>query len=130
MQDVSCQQQDKQSLDREALHQRWINAMRRGDFEAAWRETDSAEIVRRRRNFRRAEIGDLVWDGTSWDGKRVLIRCLHGLGDTLQFIRFVPEIAKTAASVTVAMQPDLLPLFSSSLRFGRLCNGWTDQPFE
>jgi hypothetical protein len=40
----------------------------------------------------------------------VLIRCYHGLGDTIQFIRYVPMVRASAASVLVWAQPPLLPL--------------------
>ena len=53
-----------------------------------------------------------VWDGRSVDGRNVLVRCYHGLGDTIQFARFLPLLAERARHVTVEMQPDLLPLFS------------------
>ncbi|HEV2568000.1 glycosyltransferase family 9 protein [Sphingomonas sp.] len=51
-----------------------------------------------------------VWDGTPVDGRHVLVRCYHGLGDTIQFARFLPLLAARAASVTVEVQPRLLEL--------------------
>ena len=51
-----------------------------------------------------------VWDGTPPDGQDVLVRCYHGLGDTLQFARFLPALAARARSVTLECQPELLPL--------------------
>ena len=52
----------------------------------------------------------------------------HGLGDTLQFARFVPMIGKRARSVTLLVQPALLPLFAGSADFGDVRNGWTAEP--
>jgi hypothetical protein len=40
----------------------------------------------------------------------VLVRCYHGLGDTLQFARYLPCLRELARSVTVWAQPALLPL--------------------
>lgn len=51
-----------------------------------------------------------VWDGRRFDGRDVLVRCYHGLGDTLQYARFLPLLADRAASVTVEVQPRLLDL--------------------
>ncbi|NNM77553.1 hypothetical protein HJG53_11600 [Sphingomonas sp. ID1715] len=51
-----------------------------------------------------------VWDGTPVDGRDVLVRCYHGLGDTIQFARFLPLLAARAASVTLEVQPRLLEL--------------------
>jgi hypothetical protein len=42
--------------------------------------------------------------------KRVLVRCYHGLGDTIQFLRFMPALRAIARSVTVWCQTELLPL--------------------
>lgn len=52
-----------------------------------------------------------VWDGTAPDDRHVLVRCYHGLGDTLQFARFLPALAARAASVTFEVQPRLACLF-------------------
>jgi hypothetical protein len=87
----------------------WFAHMRRGDFAAAWAISDG--IVRthaRRWDIPRHE--QLIWDGTPLDGRRVLIRCYHGLGDTIQFARFIPLVERIASHVTVWVQPSLIPL--------------------
>ncbi|HEV7998164.1 MAG TPA: hypothetical protein VGP52_18120, partial [Stellaceae bacterium] len=43
----------------------------------------------------------------------MLVRCYHGFGDTLQFIRFVPQLAAIARSVIVEAQAELLSLLRS-----------------
>jgi hypothetical protein len=55
-----------------------------------------------------------VWDGRPLAGKRVLVRCYHGLGDTIQFIRFMPQLRAIAAEVTVWAQPALLPILAGA----------------
>ena len=47
------------------------------------------------------------------DGQAVLVRCYHGLGDTLQFARFLPALRARASHVTLEVQPELLPLLST-----------------
>jgi hypothetical protein len=42
-----------------------------------------------------------------------MVRCYHGLGDTIQFARFLPDVARRAASVVVWAQPALLPLLAT-----------------
>ncbi|HWO43215.1 MAG TPA: ADP-heptose--LPS heptosyltransferase, partial [Candidatus Eisenbacteria bacterium] len=61
-----------------------------------------------------------VWDGTSPAGKRVLVRCYHGLGDTLQFIRYTPRLRALAAEVVVAAQPELVGLLQTAAGIDRL----------
>jgi hypothetical protein len=44
----------------------------------------------------------------------VLVRCYHGLGDTLQFARYLPMLRAHAAEVTLWAQPALLPLLRTA----------------
>lgn len=83
--------------------------MRRGDFEAAWRISDQAVLARSR--FAAAHgFRESSWGGEPLDGKRVLIRCCYGLGDTLQFIRYVPLLRQITRSVLVQAQAPIVKL--------------------
>ena len=100
--------------------QEWMRQMRHGNWEAAWRVGDRIRKQRRSREPRDRSTGNWlprhlqwIWDGTPLEGKRVLVRCYHGLGDTIQFIRFVPLLRRSAAHVTVWAQPRLLPLLET-----------------
>lgn len=53
-----------------------------------------------------------LWDGRPLDGRDVLVRCYHGLGDTIQFARYLPVLAARARSVTLEVQPRLVPLLA------------------
>jgi hypothetical protein len=89
----------------------WMDAMRRGDFKKAWCLADQTLNARAGRpcwHWPRHE--QYVWDGAPLDGKRVLVRCYHGLGDTVQFIRFASLLKARAAEVIVWAQLSLLPL--------------------
>ena len=54
-----------------------------------------------------------VWDGRQFAGRHVLVRCYHGLGDTVQFARYLPALRRVAASLTVETQPELLALLAT-----------------
>lgn len=110
----------------------WLAAMRRGDFEAAWRQTDRIELQRREQQrsspeFQRAEH-HLVWDGSPLDGRVVLIQCWHGLGDTIQFLRYAPVVQSIAKRVIVMAQPMLLSLLQGMHGIDELRNSWTKDP--
>lgn len=95
---------------------RWKCCMMLGDFAAAWRETDGTEARRKRRGDTTRHLPvhwQRVWDGTPLTGKRVLVRCYHGLGDTIQFARYLPLLKKICSSVIVHCQPALLELVTS-----------------
>ncbi len=101
--------------------------MSRGDFEAAWRTTDHLEAVRRAQERAGTLVWQpqhLLWNGESLSGGRVLVRCNHGLGDTLQFVRFLPHLRKLARAVTLLVQPSLLELLAP---LGDVRNGWTGE---
>ena len=90
----------------------WMGHMLRGDFAAAWRLSDAA-LTRRA-----GASGDVprhlraVWDGTPLDGRAVVVRCYHGLGDTIQFVRFAAPLARVARRVVIEAQPELAPLLA------------------
>jgi hypothetical protein len=89
----------------------WIGLARAGDFERAWMLSD--RIRARTPRGGHASIPrhhQLIWDGTPPDGRRVLVRCYHGLGDTIQFARYLPRLCAIAREVIVWAQPQLLPL--------------------
>jgi hypothetical protein len=92
----------------------WVRHMRGGEFEAAWQLSD-ADLRRPRPAdaFSRPRHQQRIWDGRPVDGRRVLVRCYHGLGDTIQFARFLPPLAARADSVVVWAQPALLPLLET-----------------
>src|SRR5215204_4639980 len=84
----------------------WRQHMCRGDFEAAWRISDRA--LQNRDHFARCRGGEeSTWRGEPLDGKRVLVRCCYGLGDTLQFVRYVPLLRRAARHVTLQAQASL-----------------------
>jgi len=90
----------------EELADLWRHHMRRGDFEAAWRISD--EVLKMRGAGACAHtVQESTWRGESLHGKRVLVRCCYGLGDTIQFVRYVPLLRRIARSVIVDTQPAL-----------------------
>lgn len=86
---------------------RWRCHMLAGDFGLAWGESEA--ITRRG-----GPDPHRFWDERPFDGRDVLVRCLHGLGDTIQFIRYVPAIRKRARSVVIEAQPRLKRLLANS----------------
>lgn len=86
--------------------------MRRGDFATAWRLSDT-HLRTKQDQTHLPRWFQSVWDGSPVAGKRVLVRCYHGLGDTIQFIRYAHLLKGIAAEVIVWVQPSLIPLLRS-----------------
>jgi hypothetical protein len=80
---------------------RWHAWMKLGDFEKAWRESDGIA-------WRGGSDPHSFWDGLPFGGKRVIIRCLHGYGDAIQFLRYASMIRQTASRVIVETHPEMV----------------------
>ena len=99
----------------------WMRLARSGDFEGAWCVSDRIRQRRRgHRDWTMPRHFQHVWDGSSLVDRRVLVRCYHGLGDTIQFIRYAPLLKAVARQVIVWAQPALLPLLRSAHGIDRL----------
>jgi hypothetical protein len=81
---------------------RWQCSMLLGDFEQAWRESDDIASLGRAGS-------SALWDGSPFAG-RVVIRCLHGYGDAIQFLRYASLVRETAAVVIIETHPEMVAL--------------------
>jgi predicted outer membrane protein len=112
-------EQDVQSLKPSAWYKGghaavdWAEAVRGADLERAWEISDRSlqEYCRSgvakhagERHFQR------IWRGEPLEDRRVLVRCYHGLGDTIQFVRFAEPLRRIARKVLLWVQPELIEL--------------------
>ncbi len=86
---------------------RWTCHMLAGEFESAWQESDA---ISNRGN----PDPHRFWDGRPLRGRSILLRCLHGLGDSIQFIRYAPLIRREARQLVIEAQPTLKSLIQES----------------
>jgi hypothetical protein len=86
---------------------RWDCHMLLGDFESAWRESDSIASRGNPDTHR-------FWDGQPFRDRHVLIRCLHGLGDTMQFIRYAPLLRQQTRRLIIEAQPTIKSLLEQA----------------
>jgi hypothetical protein len=94
---------------------RWTAAMRAGDFATAWAIGDAVLAA----SDPAARDDPLlpyhlrrVWDATPPDGRDVLVRCYHGLGDVLMAARLLPMLRARARTVVLETPPPLHPLLA------------------
>ena len=74
------------------------------EYESRWR---TGAGLRTGRTFPQPQ-----WKGEPLEGARILIYAEQGLGDTLQFVRYVPLIAARGGKVILEVQPRLKRLLS------------------
>lgn len=74
-----------------------------GDFERAWCVNDRVRALG-------APDPNRLWQGEDPAGKRVIVRCLHGFGDSIQFLRFIARLKQVASSVCVEVAPHFVEL--------------------
>jgi tetratricopeptide (TPR) repeat protein len=84
----------------------------RGDFPGGWSEYEwrwkTAAFAASRRTFTSP-----LWTGEQdLAGKTILLHGEQGLGDTIQFVRYVALVARRGATVILEVQPELLSLLT------------------
>ncbi len=105
----------------------WLLA---GDFERGWPEYEwrwqRKDLISSKRSFSQP-----LWDGSSLAGRTILLHAEQGLGDTIQFIRYVPLVKRRGGTVVLECQPALLPLLQSCAGVDRLlAQGSSLPPFD
>jgi Flp pilus assembly protein TadD len=85
----------------DARHNLALMLLARGDFEEGWAEHEW-RYPSARRNFKQPR-----WDGGLLEGQTILLHAEQGLGDTLQFIRYAPMVAKRGGRIIVECQREL-----------------------
>lgn len=74
----------------------------RGDFERGWPEFEWRLSCRRHFGY---NVNGPRWLGEDLEGRTILLHAEQGLGDTIQFIRFVAEIRKRNAGQVIVVCP-------------------------
>ncbi len=62
----------------------------------------------------RATLSVRGWQGESLVGKHIYVQAEQGFGDTLQFVRYIPWLAKRAGKVSLRVHQELLSLMRES----------------
>jgi hypothetical protein len=107
----------------------WMLHMRSGRFAQAWQISDGVLKARAGTSCSHLPLHfQWLWNGAPLTGKRVLVRCYHGLGDTIQFVRYLPLLHNIAAHVSLCAQPPLLELLGYARGIDRLIPMGGDDP--
>jgi len=96
----------------------WLS---KGDFQDGWPEYEWR--WRRPTTQKRAFAHGAPWQGENIKGKTLFIYEEQGLGDTLQFIRYLPMLRKLGARVIFETGPALIRLVAENRVYDRLLVG-------
>jgi len=93
-----------------AHHNRALLWLLQGDFERGWPEYEW--------RWRRAEqpprpFPQPAWQGEALAGRTLFLHAEQGLGDTLQFLRYIPLIQRNGGAVLLECQPSLWRLLEA-----------------
>jgi tetratricopeptide (TPR) repeat protein len=97
-----------------------------GNFEAGW-----AEHEWRDRHAAASGPSGLVqprWHGENLEGRTIFLYGEQGFGDNIQFVRYVPEMARRAHNVHLRVPPELQPLMTDLPANCRLVPSGGDLP--
>ena len=87
-------------------------ALLQGDFITGWFNFQWRFKSKGMRNRTYPHLYTLPrWQGEPFPGRRLLVHCEQGFGDTIQFSRFLPHAKALGGEVTFQLQTPLLPLF-------------------
>jgi tetratricopeptide (TPR) repeat protein len=88
------------------------------DFERRWARPEAVP-----RSFPQPR-----WDGTPLHGKTILVHAEYGLGDTLQFLRFLPEVKERGGRAIFECPPALLELLQGAAFVDQLLPAGQEPP--
>jgi len=77
-----------------------------GDFERGWREYEWRWRSSQQRPLAPA-FAQPQWDGSDLAGRTILLHAEQGFGDTFQFVRYVPLVARRGGQVMLSVQRPL-----------------------
>lgn len=91
----------------------WL-ARRLGDYQFGWQAYELRWSIDPNLQQQWRHYPFPLWQGECLSGKTLLLWCEQGLGDTLQFCRFLPDVATQAQHLMVECPPPLFRLLQAN----------------
>jgi Tfp pilus assembly protein PilF len=89
-----------------------LSLLSQGDFARGWEEFEwrwkCKDFPSPERHFRQPQ-----WKGEQLAGRTILLHAEQGLGDTIQFLRYIPMVVARGGKVVMECQPELFQLLKS-----------------
>ena len=84
-----------------------------GNFSVGWEEYESRWDTKQLHPAKR-KFPQPLWQGEPLDGARILLHAEQGLGDTMQFVRYVPLVAARGGQVILEVRAELRRLLEGT----------------
>jgi len=97
-----------------------------GNFQQGWMEYQWRHRVKFDAPLAAHDYPKPRWDGTPFNSKTLLIYSEQGLGDTLQFVRYLPAVKALGGRVWLETWPPLIDLFRHQEGIDRLLETTTE----
>jgi tetratricopeptide (TPR) repeat protein len=104
---------------------RSLALLAKGEYERGWAEY---EWRWQRGETKTRNFPEPRWDGSSLEGKTILLWCEQGLGDTLHFVRYASLLKERGATVWQECPAKLMPLLSTCRGVDRVLPEGTPLP--
>jgi tetratricopeptide (TPR) repeat protein len=82
-----------------------------GEFDEGWKNYETRWLTDDWRRFYPRRLHPPLWDGRPLEGKTILVHSEQGLGDMLQFARYLPMVKERGGRVIFETRAALIELF-------------------
>lgn len=99
--------------DQEALYNRSMGRLLLGDMKGGFADYDSRLLTAENTVINLGLPADKKWDGSDIAGKTILVHCEQGLGDDIQFLRFIqPLLDRAPAKILLVPHSAIAPMIA------------------
>jgi Tfp pilus assembly protein PilF len=103
------------------------NLLARGELEPGWIEYEWRNETEAGRG-QLPRITSAPWNGMGIPGGKILLIGDQGYGDTIQFARYIPMVAKRCEQVILGCSAEMAPLLARIPGVGVCCHRWNEIP--
>ena len=88
-----------------------------GEFEKGWEFYEFRNVIEKDISFQNIKI----WNGESLEQSNILVTCEQGLGDVLQFSKFLLNLSPICKRIDFLLYDKLLPIYKKKIKNIKVC---------
>ena len=114
----------------EAHWNRSINLLLNGNYREGWKEYEWRFKRKEWKSIYPHRLKGRRWDGSRFCGKRLFIHSEQGFGDTIQFVRYLPQVKSLGGDIIFEVREELYELLLDFPGVDKLTVMSVDHPLE